>query len=130
MVLLPDPELERAALLHVPHLVGPPEGGVQVDSELEPLAVVSDLPADIDQQNVVLAAVFPHVHLPGGFLALTAGGPGIVLGVRDQSQLKAYHPVTHMTGRFVLGQSLVPQFLGRAIEPNFVQLCQLMMVFR
>jgi len=57
-------------------------------------------------------------------------GPGIVLGVRDQSQLTAYHPVTHMTGRFVLGQSLVPQFLGRAIEPNFVQLCQLMMVFR
>ena len=57
-------------------------------------------------------------------------GPGIVLGVRDPSQLTAYHPVTHMTGRFVLGQSLVPQFLGRAIEPNFVQLCQLMMVFR
>ena len=49
MILLPHPELQRAALLHVPHLVGPPEGGVQVDSELEPLPVISDLPANIDQ---------------------------------------------------------------------------------
>ena len=81
MILLPDPELQGSALLHVPDLVGPPEGGVQVDSELEPLAVVSDLPSDIDQQNVVLAAVFPHVHLPGGFLTLATGGPGVVLRV-------------------------------------------------
>ena len=81
MILLPHPELERAALLHVPDLDGPPEGGVQADSELEPLAVISDLPAHIEEEHEVLAAVFPHVDLPGGLLALTAGGPGVVLGV-------------------------------------------------
>ena len=70
MVLLPHPELQWSALLHVPHLVGPPEGGVQVDSELQPFPVISDHPTDIDQENVVLAAVLPHVDLPGGLLAL------------------------------------------------------------
>ena len=89
MVLLPDPELERPALLHVPDLVGPPEGGVQVHAELQPFPVISDHPANIDEENVVLATVLPHVHLPGGLLTLGAGGPGVVLGVGGVAWLLA-----------------------------------------
>ena len=81
VILLPDPELQGPALLHVPHLAAPPERCVEARLELEPLAVVPDLLADVDQQDVVLAAVLPHVDLPGGLGALAAARPRVVLGV-------------------------------------------------
>ena len=81
MILLPHPELEGPALLHVPHLLAPPEGGVETRLELEPLAVVSDLLPDVDQEDVVLAAVLAHVDLPGGLGALATADPCVMLGV-------------------------------------------------
>jgi len=81
VIFFPHPELQGPSLLHVPYLVTPPECGVQTRLELEPLAVVSDLLANVDQEDVVLAAVFAHVDLPGGLGALTTAHPRVMLGV-------------------------------------------------
>ena len=78
-VLLLHPQLDGSALLHVPHLVRPSEGGVKARLELHVLARRSDLPADADQEDVVLPAVLPHVHLPRHSRAVGTGGPLVPL---------------------------------------------------
>jgi len=81
VILFPHPELQGPALLHIPYLVTSPERGVQTRLELEPLAVVSDLLPDVDQEDVVLAAVLAHVDLPGGLGTLATAHPRVMLGI-------------------------------------------------
>ena len=81
MILLLDPQLQRTTLLHVSDLVGSSERGIKTRFELEPLSVISNLSSDIDQENIILSAIFPHVHFSGRLGALSTAGPGIVLRV-------------------------------------------------
>ena len=102
VILAAHPQLQRPALLHVPHLGRPPEGGVQARLELEPLAVVADLLADVDEEDVVLAAVLPHVHLARGLGALAAAGARVVLrvaGVVAAALLRGVAAVALLAGR-------------------------------
>jgi len=50
----------------------------------------------------------------------------VFIGTED----KMYSPVISMSLPFIVGQSLIPKFLGRAIEPNVAQLAVLMNTFR
>merc|ERR1711942_421797 len=51
------------------------------------------------------------------------------IGVEGK-HLTTYFPVSHMSGAFVLRQSLIPKALGRAIDPNIIDLFSLMLIFR
>ena len=112
MILLPHPELQGSPLLHVAHLITPPEGRVKARLELEPLAVVSDLLPDVDQQHVVLAAVLPHVDLPGGLGALAATYPRVMLGVRAVIAASGARGPVPVRGVAAVGVA-PPPWLGR-----------------
>merc|ERR1711970_1163478 len=51
------------------------------------------------------------------------------IGVEGK-HLANYCPVSHMSGAFVFRQSFIPKSLGRAIDPNIINLLGLMMIFR
>jgi len=65
-------------------------------------------------------------HLRGIAKDLSAG---VHIGV-EESHLSNYQPVSHMSGAFVFRQSFIPKILGRSIEPNIIDLINLIMVFR
>ena len=81
MILFLDPQLQGTALLHVSDLVGSSERRIKTRFELEPLSVISNLSSDIDQENIILSAIFPHVHFPGRLGTLSTAGPSIVLRI-------------------------------------------------
>ena len=53
----------------------------------------------------------------------------VYIGVGEE-QMKDYCPVSHMSKSYVFGQSLIPKFLGRAIDQNFLELMQLLAIFK
>eukprot|EP00090_Calanus_glacialis_P014614 TRINITY_DN23439_c0_g1_i1.p1 TRINITY_DN23439_c0_g1~~TRINITY_DN23439_c0_g1_i1.p1 ORF type:complete len:422 (-),score=98.83 TRINITY_DN23439_c0_g1_i1:67-1332(-) len=81
--------------------------------------------------NEVFRRVEPSGATVGEHLQEIAEGLGasVHIGV-GENQLADYCPVSHMSGPYVFGQSLIPKALGRAIDPNILDLMRLVAIFR
>jgi len=82
--------------------------------------------------NEVFRRIHPKGNTIGEYLQECVSAPlsaRVYVGV-GEDQLKEYAPVSEMKMSFVFGQSLIPRFLGRGIEQNFLEIVRNMIAFR
>ena len=82
--------------------------------------------------NEIIRRVHPDGNTIGEFLQKEVSGPlnaDAFIGVNDLA-VNNYAPVGEMTFSFVIGQSLIPNILGRAVDCNIFELCAFLNMWR